>query len=278
MPNSKRKEFCKTLRNDFLEYGMQTLLLGLTAFITALLPSRATQQRFIDTLANHIIQSDEFLVNLKIYIISSIIFFSFLTILSTILPIFFNIIKKLFKKEKQLTVTSNLDNKIISDEIPGKLDKLKKIHIKFGSYLLFKRAGSTIANSGSVLLLLVSFITLLYYFPQFFNLNKEELEEIKKISDRELIIYWITASIYFLFSIFLKSISTVFIEEPIKRSKSKPSSQNLLNNKETTSYEVSGTTPLEDVIRQLKLPNSKNRKLLPTLLRIPLFGLMINMR
>lgn len=75
MPNSKRKEFCKTLRNDFLEYGMQTLLLGLTAFITALLPSRATQQRFIDTLANHIIQSDEFLVNLKIYIISSIIFF-----------------------------------------------------------------------------------------------------------------------------------------------------------------------------------------------------------
>ena len=131
---------------------------------------------------------------------------------------------------------------------------------------MFKRAGSTIANSGSVLLLLVSFITLLYYFPQFFNLNKEELVEIKKISDRELIIYWITASIYFLFSIFLKSISTVFIEEPIKRSKSKPSSQNLLNNKETTSYEVSGTTPLEDVIRQLKLPNSKKQETIADLI------------
>lgn len=260
MPNSKRKEFFKTLRNDFSEYGMQTLLLGLTAVITTLLSRRSSQERFIDILVNHIIPSDEFIPKLNTYILSAIIFFLILTILSTTLPILFN---KIIKKEKQSTIINNTDNKTISDENPSKIDKLKKIHIKFGSHLIFKRTASTIANTGSVILLLAFFVTLLYWFPQFFNLNKEEIEE---ISIKDLVIFWVIASIYFFVSIFLKSISTVFIEEPIKRSKRKSSSQNLPNNKKTTPCEVSGTTPLEDVIRQLKLPNSKKQETIADLI------------
>ena len=260
MPNSKRKEFFKTLRNDFSEYGMQTLLLGLTAVITTLLSRRSSQERFIDILVNHIIPSDEFIPKLNTYILSAIIFFLILTILSTTLPILFN---KIIKKEKQSTIINNTDNKTISDENPSKIDKLKKSHIKFGSHLIFKRTASTIANTGSVILLLAFFVTLLYWFPQFFNLNKEEIEE---ISNKDLVIFWVIASIYFFVSIFLKSISTVFIEEPIKRSKRKSSSQNLPNNKKTTPCEVSGTTPLEDVIRQLKLPNSKKQETIADLI------------
>lgn len=206
MPNSKRKEFCKTLRNDFLEYGMQTLLLGLTAVITALLPNRSPQQRFIDILANHIIPSNDFFKILNIYILSSIIFFSILTILSTILPIIFNeIIKNIFKRDKFRK-------------------NIKQVHIKFGSHLLFKRTGSTIANTGSIMLLLVFFFTLLYYFPHFFNLPDTEIKELHETSGNTLGYYWFIAFIYFSFSIFCKSSSTVFIEEPIKRAKSKSSS------------------------------------------------------
>lgn len=51
MPNTKRKKFFKTLMNDFFEYILQTVLLGLTAVATSIL----SDTRFIDILGEQIL-------------------------------------------------------------------------------------------------------------------------------------------------------------------------------------------------------------------------------
>lgn len=91
-----------------------------------------------------------------------------------------------------------------------------------------------------------------------------EIKESDVIKIRNIIEpFWITAWVWFLIFLFLKTFLNVYIENELKR---KSTLQNLPNNKETTPCEVSGTTPLEDVIRQLKLPNSKKQETIADLI------------
>lgn len=105
----------------------------------------------------------------------------------------------------------------------GTIKKYIQDNIKFGSPLLFKRVGSAIANSGSIILLTALLITFMYYFPSYFNFNEEETKTLKNIG-KDLNVYCCIALIYFSISILWKSFSTVYIEESMKQSKSKTES------------------------------------------------------
>jgi hypothetical protein len=240
MPNIKRKNFFKTLMNDFFEYILQTVLLGLTAVTTAFF----SDTRFIDILGEQIL-NDTFLRKLCIYLSSLIILSLSFPILATAFSIFLNrfnifvrnkiknfiiifnnLINKNGKNPEQeyppQARTNTTNNKTTAGETSKKIGIIKK-YIQFSSPLLFKRAGSTIANSGSVMLLTAPLITFMYYFPSYFNFNEEETKTLKDIG-KDLNLYCCIALIYFSISILWKSFSTVYIEESIKQSKSKTES------------------------------------------------------
>lgn len=244
MPNTKRKKFFKTLMNDFFEYILQTVLLGLTAVATSIL----SDTRFIDILGEQIL-NDTFSRTLCIYLSLSIILFLLFTVLVTAFFIFLNRFNIFIRnKIKNLIIifnnlinkngnnpeqeyppqarTNTTNNKTTAGETSKKIGTIKKYiqdNIKFGSPLLFKRAGSTIANSGSVILLTALLITIMYYFPSYFNFNAEETRTLKGIG-KDLNGYCFFALIYFSISILCKSFSTVYIEESMKQSKSKTAS------------------------------------------------------
>lgn len=244
MPNTKRKNFFKTLMNDFFEYILQTVLLGLTAVATAILSGT----RFIDILGEQIL-NDTFSRTLCIYLSLSIMLFLLFTILATAFSIFINRFKIFIRnKIKNLIIifnnlinkngknpeqeyppqarTNTTNNKTTAGETSKKIGTIKKYiqdNIKFGSPLLFKRVGSAIANSGSIILLAALLITFMYYFPSYFNFNEEETKTLKNIG-KDLNVYCCIALIYFSISILWKSFSTVYIEESMKQSKSKTES------------------------------------------------------
>lgn len=244
MPNTKRKKFFKTLMNDFFEYILQTVLLGLTAVATAILSGT----RFIDILGEQIL-NDTFSRTLCIYLSLSIMLFLLFTILATAFSIFLNrfnifirnkinnliiifnnLINKNGKNPEQeyplQARTNTTNNKTTAGETSKKIGTIKKYiqdNIKFGSPLLFKRVGSAIANSGSIILLATLLITFMYYFPSYFNFNEEETKTLKDIG-KDLNEYCCIALIYFSISILWKSFSTVYIEESMKQSKSKTES------------------------------------------------------
>lgn len=143
----------------------------------------------------------------------------------------------------------------------------KKRNVPISTLTVIKKILSNCLNLGSILFVSDIYITLLYIMLNNKILFSNEIKESDVIELGNLISpFWLITVFWFIVFLILKIVLNVYIEKRTNELKSKSSSQNIPDTKDTNIVEVSVTTPLEDVIRQLKLPNSKKQETIADLI------------
>lgn len=256
MSNSKIKIFPLkeniyyiNFKNEFIDYSYQAIILLFSPVIYFLLFNKdfsksSLKNLILELSKDYIPDAKKLYLLLYCYAISALILASIITLISYIIN----------KKNSK------------NGECPA-----RKWSIPIPALTLIKKILSNYLNLGSILLVSAIYITLLYIGLKFLDLNKifysNEIKESDVIKIGNIItLFWRIAGFWFILFLIFKIVLNVHIEKRTNELKRKSTLQNLPNNKEATSCEVSGTTPLEDVIRQLKLPNSKKQETIADLI------------
>lgn len=239
MPKSNTKVIFENIFKDIKDFISQFFILSLTPLIYLVIfkgYSIFKIKELILESVNYLDFNDKIIYSLIAYILSAFI----IALIILVIRFIFNLKKP--KNEKDAT---NFHRILISCSF------------------IFKKILSSMVDVCPVLLVGITYITISY-----FNLDLNEKNEVNSKENVEnlICILWRTVSIMSIFFIFIKNYITFRIDNLIEKSKSKSSSQNLPNNKETTPCEVSGTTPLEAVFPQLKLANSKKQETIADLI------------
>lgn len=264
MSNSKIKTFSNkikeniyyiNLKNEIIDYTFQVIILLFSPLIYLYFFDKDFSvydlKNLISELSKYYIPNEE-----KLHLL----FYSY-TIVATILALVIFLIPSIKNKE-------NSKNK---EESKNEEVSAKKRNVPISTLTVIKKILSNCLNLGSILLVSDIYITLLYIGLKFFNLNgifdSNEIKEKTVIYIGDIIIpFWLITGFWLLVFLISKIVLNVYIEKRTNELKSKSSSQNIPDTKDTKIVEVNVTTPLEDVIRQLKLPNSKKQETIADLI------------
>lgn len=219
---SKLSKFRETFLNDFTEYLLQVPLFIMTAIMYSLF-FRSSDKSIIETFVDVAISNNKLIKQLWMYLILTVLLFIITTVILTMLSVMWHWVKERVKNRNINIMVGNIQRIITQDEIPKETNKflsLIEANIKYGSPLFFKRAGSTCANVGSVVISMIFIMTILWKFPHWFDLSEADKKAIEAITCAQIISYWGVMSLFFMIMIAVKSGFSVYIEEPIKNRRS----------------------------------------------------------
>lgn len=185
-----------------------------------------------------------------------------IAIILSLVIFFFPSIKKFF-----ISPIKNKENSKNKEDSKNEEVSAKKRNVPISTLTVIKKILSNCLNLGSILLVSDIYITILYIMLNNKILFSNEIKESDVIKLGNLIKpFWLITVFWLIVFLILKIVLNVYIEKRTNELKSKSSSQNIPDTKDTNIVEVSVTTPLEDVIRQLKLPNSKKQETIADLI------------
>ena len=273
MSNSKIKTFLNKIReniyiywinfkNEIIDQFFQIIILLISPFIYLYFFNKDSSvydlKSLILELSKYYIPNEEKLyLLLHSYTIAAII-----AIILSLVIFFFPSIKKFF-----ISPIKNKENSKNKEDSKNEEVSAKKRNVPISTLTVIKKILSNCLNLGSILLVSDIYITILYIMLNNKILFSNEIKESDVIKLGNLIKpFWLITVFWLIVFLILKIVLNVYIEKRTNELKSKSSSQNIPDTKDTNIVEVSVTTPLEDVIRQLKLPNSKKQETIADLI------------